>query len=138
MALRAANEELVAVARQSAGPAPLQRLAFGILLAAVPLAPSLAQAPAGAPKAAATAGPGDIDNGKKVFASAGCGSCHTLADAGAAGGVGPSLDGDASLSRALVVDRVTNGQGAMPSFGGQLSDKEIADVAAYVTHAAAK
>jgi mono/diheme cytochrome c family protein len=31
-----------------------------------------------------------------------------------------------------VVDRVTNGTGAMPSFKGQLSDQEIADVAQYV------
>ena len=32
----------------------------------------------------------------------------------------------------LVVDRVTNGAGAMPAFEGQLSEQEIADVAAYV------
>ena len=31
---------------------------------------------------------------------------------------------------ALAIDRVTNGQGAMPSFADSLSEQEIADVAA--------
>jgi len=30
--------------------------------------------------------------GAKVFASAGCGNCHTLAEADAKGNVGPNLD----------------------------------------------
>jgi mono/diheme cytochrome c family protein len=78
---------------------------------------------------------GDAAAGKDVFASAGCGSCHTLADAGASGTVGPNLD-DAKPPVELVVDRVTNGQGVMPSFKGQLDEKQIADVAAYVASAA--
>ncbi|MER3411304.1 MAG: sulfide dehydrogenase, partial [Thermoleophilia bacterium] len=36
---------------------------------------------------------------------------------------------------ALIVDRVTNGKGVMPSFKGQLSEKDIRDVAAYVFQA---
>jgi uncharacterized membrane protein len=76
-----------------------------------------------------------IARGKTVFASAGCGGCHTLADAGSSGNVGPNLDG-AKPSHALVVERVTNGQGAMPPFSGQLSADEIADVAAYVSSVA--
>jgi mono/diheme cytochrome c family protein len=74
---------------------------------------------------------GDPANGAKVFASAGCGGCHTLKAAGSSGNVGPNLD-DAKPDFALVVTRVTNGKGAMPSFKGQLSDQEIADVAQYV------
>ena len=74
---------------------------------------------------------GDAANGEKVFASAGCGGCHTLKAAGSSGNVGPNLD-DAKPDVALVVDRVTNGQGVMPSFKGQLSEQEIADVAQYV------
>jgi mono/diheme cytochrome c family protein len=35
-----------------------------------------------------------------------------------------------------VVDRVTNGKGVMPSFKGQLSEKQIEDVAAYVSSVA--
>ena len=31
-----------------------------------------------------------------------------------------------------VVKQVTNGKGAMPAFGGRLSDEDIANVAAYV------
>ena len=80
-------------------------------------------------------GGGSTAVGKEVFTSAGCGTCHTLADAGASGTVGPSLD-DAKPSVALVVDRVTNGQGAMPSFRDQLSEEQIAEVAAYVSAAA--
>jgi mono/diheme cytochrome c family protein len=76
--------------------------------------------------------------GKTVFASAGCVGCHTLADAGATGTVGPNLD-SAKPARELVVQRVTLGQGAMPAFskakGGSLADQQIADVAAYVVQA---
>src|SRR5262245_4066281 len=35
---------------------------------------------------------GDAAAGKKVFLTAGCTACHTLADAGSAGTVGPNLD----------------------------------------------
>ena len=77
---------------------------------------------------------GDAAAGKEVFASAGCGSCHMLADAGATAMVGPSLD-DTKSALELVTDRVTNGKGAMPAFKGQLDDQQIADVAAYVVQA---
>jgi mono/diheme cytochrome c family protein len=77
---------------------------------------------------------GDPAAGKKVFASAGCASCHTLKDAGASGTVGPNLD-EAKPPLDLVVDRVTNGKPPMPAFSGQLSPKQIADVAAYVVQA---
>jgi cytochrome c553 len=80
-------------------------------------------------------GEGDPEAGKEVFASAGCGSCHTLADAGASGSVGPSLD-ETQPDQELVVDRVTNGAGAMPPFKDQLSEQQIQDVAAYVSSVA--
>ena len=76
-------------------------------------------------------GEGDAAAGADVFASAGCGSCHTLADAGTSGTIGPNLD-DSQPSHDLVVDRVTNGAGAMPPFKDQLSEQQIQDVAAYV------
>ena len=79
---------------------------------------------------------GDPVAGKEVFLGASaCGGCHTLADAGTSGTVGPNLD-DAKPSADLVVERVTNGQGAMPSFSGSLTPQQIADVAAYVSTAA--
>ena len=72
-----------------------------------------------------------------MFASVGCGSCHTLADAGSSGAVGPNLD-EAKPDAALVKTRVTNGRGAMPPFKGQLNATQIADVAAYVSSVAGK
>jgi mono/diheme cytochrome c family protein len=77
---------------------------------------------------------GDATAGKAVFESAGCKGCHTLKDAGATGTVGPNLD-QAKPALSLVVERVTKGAGAMPPFKGQLTDKQIADVAAYVVKA---
>jgi cytochrome c6 len=77
---------------------------------------------------------GDPVAGKKVFETAGCKSCHTLKDAGATGQVGPNLD-QVKPPLSLVVTRVVNGQGQMPPFKGQLTDKEIANVAAYVVKA---
>jgi mono/diheme cytochrome c family protein len=74
---------------------------------------------------------GDPSNGAQVYSSAGCGGCHTMQEAGSSGTVGPNLD-ESKPDLELVVDRVTNGQGAMPAFGDSLSEQEIADVAAYV------
>jgi len=77
---------------------------------------------------------GDPAAGKKTFLSAGCVGCHTLKDANATGTVGPNLD-QAKPDYRLATARVTNGKGAMPSFKGQLSDQQIADVASYVVTA---
>jgi mono/diheme cytochrome c family protein len=74
---------------------------------------------------------GDPVAGKTIFLSAGCTGCHTLADAKATGTVGPNLD-QAKPNYQLVTARVTLGKGVMPSFKGQLTDQQIADVAAYV------
>ena len=78
---------------------------------------------------------GDAAAGKQVFESAGCVACHTLEDAGSTGTVGPNLD-DAKPPATLVVTRVTEGAGAMPSFKDKLTEQEIQDVAAYVSSAA--
>ena len=75
---------------------------------------------------------GDAAAGKEVYASAGCGSCHTFADAGSTGTVGPDLD-QSSIDFEGAVSQVTNGGGGMPPFGGQLSEEDIANVAAYIT-----
>jgi mono/diheme cytochrome c family protein len=77
----------------------------------------------------------DVVAGKEIFESAGCVGCHTLADAGATGTVGPNLD-EAKPPADLVVTRVTNGMGAMPPFKDQLSEKQIQDLAAYVSSVA--
>src|SRR4051812_27976270 len=46
----------------------------------------------GQPAAAAGGGGGAAPDGKALFASNGCGGCHTLADAGTQGTTGPELD----------------------------------------------
>ena len=75
--------------------------------------------------------------GKQVFASAGCGVCHTLKDAGSSGTVGPNLD-QVKPSEERVAKQVRNGGGAMPPFKGQLSDAQIQAVAKYVSSVAGK
>lgn len=77
---------------------------------------------------------GDPTAGKQVFETAGCKGCHTLKEAGATGTVGPNLD-QAQPPLSKVVPQVLNGGGAMPPFKGQLSTKQIADVAAFVVKA---
>jgi len=77
-------------------------------------------------------GTGDAAKGEEVFASAGCGGCHTFEAAGSTGSVGPNLD-DLAPSFDEVVTQVTNGGGAMPAFGGDLTEQEINDVAAFVS-----
>jgi mono/diheme cytochrome c family protein len=74
---------------------------------------------------------GDPAAGKAVFASAGCTGCHTLKAANATGKVGPDLD-QLKPAEDTVVHQVENGGGAMPAFKGQLSAKQIQDVAAFV------
>jgi len=91
-------------------------------------------APAASETAAAAAG--DATAGKAVF-TANCGGCHTLADAGTSGAVGPNLD-DLKPDAARVSKQVTNGGSAMPAFKDKLSEVEIADVAAYVSSVAGK
>jgi len=103
-------------------------LAIAFLLLILETAGSLAQ----------TSSSGNADHGRELFASAGCGGCHTLKAANATGTAGPSLDGDPNLSTDLIIERVTAGVGPMPAFGYQMSNQDIADIAAYVMQAAAK
>ena len=81
-------------------------------------------------------GGGEAD-GKAIFAEAGCASCHTLAAAEATGNVGPNLD-DTKPSKELVIERVTNGMGAMPPFKDSYSAEQIAAVADFVSTNAGK
>jgi mono/diheme cytochrome c family protein len=78
---------------------------------------------------------GAANKGSAVYSSASCGGCHTLAAAHSTGTVGPNLD-QAKPSFDLVVQRVTLGQGGMPSFKDQLQPQQIADVAEFVSSSA--
>jgi mono/diheme cytochrome c family protein len=88
--------------------------------------------------------PGSPEAGKAVFASAGCGACHTFTAAGATGMVGPDLDEalqgkDPAFIRQSIVDpnaEITQGYsaGVMPqNFGQQLSPKQLDDIVAFLT-----
>jgi cytochrome c6 len=98
--------------------------AAGVLALGVTLAESAL--PAGDPKA-----------GAKVFSTAGCGACHTLAAAKATGKVGPNLDRLKPVA-ARVARQVRTGGGGMPPFTGILTAPEIRHLAAYVDAATRK
>lgn len=80
---------------------------------------------------------GDAAAGDAVFASAGCGGCHTLAAAGSAGAIGPNLD-ELKPDYAAVMSKVINGGGGMPAYSDSLSETDIQNVSAYVAQNAGK
>jgi mono/diheme cytochrome c family protein len=85
---------------------------------------------------------GDPAAGKALFASNGCGGCHTFEAAGSRGAVGPNLDEalegkDAEFVHQSIVEpnaEVAEGYnaGVMPSFQ-QLSDDQVNDLVAFLT-----
>jgi mono/diheme cytochrome c family protein len=95
---------------------------------------------------------GDPVAGKKLYDSSGCGGCHTFKPAGSTGKVGPDLDNlaaDAKKANQGPLDQyvfasiknpsayVVPGfkDGVMPNYGTQLTDKQIADITAFLTKA---
>lgn len=107
-------------------------LGGAVLLAAViPAAAALASAID--PTAKLTAD--QVVQGRALFNDWSCSACHALADAKGSGQIGPAFDGNANLDYAFASDRITNGQGAMPSFGGQMTDEEIDIISKYIVSA---
>jgi cytochrome c oxidase subunit 1 len=80
---------------------------------------------------ASAAPPTPAEPGAALFASAGCGGCHTLGKAGSTGTVGPNLD-DSALDAVGAAAIISAGRGGMPAFSGQLSDEEITQVSEFV------
>jgi mono/diheme cytochrome c family protein len=78
---------------------------------------------------------GANEEGAAVWASAGCGVCHTLEAAGSTGTTGPNLD-ELQPAQDQVAEQVREGGGGMPAFGDRLSDEEIQAVAQYVSESA--
>jgi cytochrome c6 len=117
-------------------------LVFGVEKKEVAKAGEATTSAAATTTAAATtstpaAAQGDPVAGKAVFASAGCGACHTLKAAGSTGTVGPNLD-QLKPPYDKILHQVEVGGGPMPAFKNTLSAKQIQDVAAFVfasTHA---
>jgi cytochrome c553 len=133
----------VTIVRLHRFPRPVLPIAGGLLFAvligvwytsALWLYRQGANAAAPPPKAA-TAIPAGADAvaGAKVFASAGCGGCHTFAPAKSTGQAGPNLD-RVHPTFEQVRAQVENGGGGMQAFKGQLSPAQIRDVAAFVAH----
>lgn len=75
---------------------------------------------------------GDPAAGASVFTEH-CAGCH--GETGQGGPGGPDLRTmPLAQTESGAVKQVTNGGGGMPPFGGQLSEEEISDVAAFVVH----
>jgi mono/diheme cytochrome c family protein len=74
--------------------------------------------------------------GKDVFAQAqpSCAICHTLADAGSAGAIGPNLN-ELKPSEEQVWTALNGGVGIMPDFSDSLSQEQMKAVAHYVAEA---
>ena len=88
---------------------------------------------AGKPVKQQAAGP-DEDDPKALFTSQGCGSCHTLADAGTTGAVGPNLD-DTKPTAEVAAKQIAEGGGGMPAYKGKLTDEQIQALAEYIAKA---
>lgn len=116
-------------------------LALGLGVVTMPLASALAtpEDPTQAPAAevAAVAEPAALTAeqaaaSRALFNQYSCGACHVLGAAGGSGHIGPELDGNANLDHDYIVSRVSNGQGAMPGFGGMIAADQIDQLATYI------
>ena len=133
--------------------APLVALAF--LLAGCggqeTISPTASKVEGQVPTTATTtqaAAKGNPQAGSKVFASQGCGGCHTFKPAGTNGTIGPDLDKlpeyaktanmpladfahESIVSPSSYVEK--GYPNSMPDFGSTLSDTQVADLVAYLT-----
>ena len=92
---------------------------------------------------------GDAKAGAALFTAQGCGGCHVFKPANSQGNVGPDLDKLAQYAKTanqgslqeFTHESIANPSAyiekgypnAMPNFGQTLSDKQIADLVAYLT-----
>ena len=82
-------------------------------------------------KAPGAAGEASNHYGALAIQNNACATCHSLADAGIVGNVGPNLD-TAKPDYNTAIEFITNGKGGMPAFKGQLSDDQISCFAGYI------
>lgn len=79
------------------------------------------------------------EQGKELFLTGAkpiaCAICHTLADTGSAGAIGPDLD-ELKPGKEQILKVMKEGMGAMPSFAQTMSDEERDAVATYVSSVA--
>ena len=112
--------------------APLTAFAALFWVVALLIGPQLIGAQKEQP-AAGSAPAAAARSGEQVFSAEGCGSCHTLADAGASGSSGPDLD-ELAPDAATVAAKVKSGGGSMPSF--DLPEPELQALGEYVASVA--
>lgn len=83
---------------------------------------------------------GAMERGRTLFtveATPPCSVCHTLADAGSAGEIGPNLD-ELAPDAGRVKAAVSGGIGVMPAYGDLLVAADIDALAEYVSAAVNK
>jgi mono/diheme cytochrome c family protein len=117
----------------SAAPADASAAPAAADASAAPAAADASAAPVADAKAGSmsAASAGDATKGAAIF-TANCASCHGAAGAG--GGIGPVLKGEKSRKdTAAAIAWIKNPSPPMPKlFPSPLSEKDVADVAAYV------
>ena len=94
----------------------------------------LSWAGAGAILPAAAAEDEMLMRGKALFiteAVPACAICHTLADAGAEGSIGPDLN-ELKPTKEVVLKVLKEGMGVMPSFAETMSNEDMEAVADYI------
>ena len=130
-------------------------LAFAFLLAGCggakvvsPTAETVIGTVAATPTTTAQSVKGDATAGAALFKAQGCGGCHTFKPAGTNGNVGPDLDKLADYAKKanqgsleqFTHESIANPSAyvekgfapSMPNFGQTLSDKQLADLTAYL------
>jgi mono/diheme cytochrome c family protein len=76
-------------------------------------------------------GEGPLWSGAQAFHERGCGHCHVVFGRG--GRYGPELSDVAlRLPRGEIVTRIVNGVGDMPAYRGIVSERELADIVAFL------
>lgn len=73
-----------------------------------------------------------VADGRRIFVSAGCGSCHTVASANTHGSIGPNFDTSEQLDRAQIHTQLNAGVGGMPSFRDRLTPRQEDAVTEFV------
>jgi mono/diheme cytochrome c family protein len=134
-----------------AAPAPATTQTTTSTTTAATAATTTAAAPTTTPATTATTtAAGNPAQGKSVFASSGCGACHTFRPAGSSGTIGPDLDTKPALDAkknnmelaAFIRESIVKPnayiapgypKGVMPqNFGSTLTKTQLADLVAFI------
>ena len=102
----------------------MKKFFMGIAVSLFASSVAMAQTPAAAP------GSGNAENGKKLFVTYLCWSCH--GSSGRAGGAAPAITPSVRSAEDLI-KYVRKPRGAMPPYTSKsIGDRELTDIAAYL------